>query len=88
LPIIKICPQKNNKVRKFRKIRETHVWWGTTFGSLLFFGLIFSLSYSLSFFIILSFYVLYYRKIGVSEVGEKSGTCVKKKYNGFWLKVK
>jgi len=69
---------------KFRKIRETHVWWGTTFGSILFFGLIFSLSYSLSFFIILSFY----RKIGVFEMGEKSGTCVKKKYNGFWLKVK
>lgn len=53
-----------------------------------FLGLFFHYPIPYHFFIVLSFYVLYYRKIGVSEVGEKGGTCVKKKYNGFWLKVK
>jgi hypothetical protein len=33
----------------------------------------------------LSFYVCKSKKISVCELGEENCTCVKKKYNGFWL---
>jgi hypothetical protein len=72
-------------VRKFRKIKECLMWWGTTFGSLLYIGFI-SHSFSFLFLFILSFYVCDSKKIYVCEVKKRSYTCVNK-YNGFWLKV-
>jgi hypothetical protein len=60
------------------------VWWGITFGFLLFW--VHFLILSLSLFFILSFYVCDSKKIGVCEMGEIHtffDNHVKKKYNGF-----
>ncbi len=68
---------------------ETHVCWGTTFGSLLSLEFIPSFSYSLSLYysFILSF-MCDFNKIGVCVKWENKVQHVKNIYNGFWFKVK
>jgi hypothetical protein len=69
---------------KIRTKKRKPIWWGIIF---VFFYYLFS-SFLHFHFHFLSFFVCDSRKINVCEVREENYTCVKKHYNGFWLKVK
>jgi hypothetical protein len=68
-------------MKKSRKIREIHVWWGIILGSLLSLKFIPSFYHFLSLYysFIVSFYLRDLKNIGVCELGEEGCICVKKK---------
>jgi hypothetical protein len=50
LSLTKIYEKDYDKARKYKRTKETHVWWGIIFGFLLFLRFIPFYSYSLSFY--------------------------------------